>query len=720
MFVGNYQKMALGIYCRTSIIPHTGESTIEQQERLGVNFANEHKMDYTIYKDDGKSGYKVKDEENPFDGRPAFTQLLEDIRTGIITDVWVFETSRLSRKMEYFIKVLSDFEKKNAVLWVVNERYVVTDPYQKAMLSMTGVFNELERQQIVARTQKGQKDAFNRRKRRYRTMYGYNQKTVNEVKITTPIEQELEVVKECYSSYLGGKTLREIGKTTFYETMNNELAAAQKVKQIVTHEEYTGQNLTVNGAEIEKEFTSGRLPNLEELTKDIYWVDSMYYKVKVIDRDTWIKCREKMEWNRRVHSRPTVGNKRETEKSLASGFLKCATCGNWFYLKDLRAYKKNVFYTHLRPTVECHQKRNILAEKLDTIVDVFYTFYYLLLDNTQDQLRKLKLQVKEAKKKSEKEIKRLTTERNKKQRIIDNLEEEIASGNYGSVSNILKMIDKATNEMAILDEQLRLSNLAMDDSMRKEMELSKSEKYQASTLDRIKNWFELREKEEFSELRVLFREVLFENEIYINGNVIEILSGDPARAFYFDVTNDYKIIYPFIEKLIGKEIKQTYSKIEQEWINRHKESLDCFLEKVSSFLLERPNRNDEETFDGGNFLFLHDCFDNVKFEGTGISLLTNPEIDLNDKSYITTEKAAEIIGKSTSTVRLWGYRNGVEAIRTEDGIKRLVWSEEDIERYKKAIHTPRGFKGHKHSEETKKHFSEIRKGKNSKVLKKLT
>ena len=143
-------------------------------------------------------------------------------------------------------------------------------------------------------------------------------------------------------------------------------------------------------------------------------------------------------------------------------------------------------------------------------------------------------------------------------------------------------------------------------------------------------------------------------------------------------------------------------------------------DKVASFLMERPSRNAEEDFNGGDFLFLHDCFDNVKFEGFGVSLLTNPEIDLNDKSYITTEKASEIIGKSVSVVRLWGYRNGVEAIRTEDGIKRLVWSEEDIERYKNAIHTPRGFKGHKHSEETKKHFSEIRKGKNSKVLKKLT
>lgn len=59
MYLGNYQTMALGIYCRTSIIPRSGESTIEQQYNYGIKFAKEHKMDYTIYKDDGKSGYKV-------------------------------------------------------------------------------------------------------------------------------------------------------------------------------------------------------------------------------------------------------------------------------------------------------------------------------------------------------------------------------------------------------------------------------------------------------------------------------------------------------------------------------------------------------------------------------------------------------------------------------------------------------------------------------------
>lgn len=576
---------------------------------------------------------------------------------------------------------------------------------------MTGVFNELERQQIIARTQKGQKIAYNNGKRRYREMYGYDQKSTGTAKITTPNKPQLEIVKECFSRYLSGESLIQIGKDIFLDTMNNQLATSQKVKQIITHEEYTGQNLTVDGAEIEKEFSEGRLADLEELRKDLYWANSVYYTEKVIDRDSWIKAREKMEWNRRLHAKPQTGNKRETEKSLASGFLKCYGCGNRFYLKDLRQYKKSIFYYHLRPTVECKQKRNILAEKLDTIIDVFYTFYYLLLDNTDDRLRKMKLEIKAELKKTEKELNKLSSERNKKQKIIDNLETELASGNYESVSVIVKLIEKTTNEMVIIDEQLRLSNLALYETKRKDAELSRNEKYKASTIEKITKWFELREAENFSELRILFREILFDGFMWINGNVIEITSGDPGRVFYFDVTNDYRIIYPFIEKLIDRPLSKDYSKIEKAWIESRKDKIEAFADKINAFLVERPNRkSDEELFQGNGFLFLSDCFDNVGYGGNGINLYTNKETELNETNYITTEKAAEIIGKSVSTVKLWGYHNGIEAISGEDGIKRLMWSEDDIERYKNARHTPRGFTGHKHSEETKKHFSEIRKG----------
>lgn len=67
--------------------------------------------------------------------------------------------------------------------------------------------------------------------------------------------------------------------------------------------------------------------------------------------------------------------------------------------------------------------------------------------------------------------------------IIDNLESELASGNYENVSVIVKLVKKTSNEMAIIEEQLRLANLAIDENKRKEAELSRNEKYQ---LDKVK------------------------------------------------------------------------------------------------------------------------------------------------------------------------------------------------------------------------------------------
>ena len=85
----------LGIYCRTSI---ESESSITQQKSLGIQFCVKNKFEYQVYEDEGISGYKISDDcDDPYSNRPSFTSLINDIKKGIITHVWTFELSRLSR-----------------------------------------------------------------------------------------------------------------------------------------------------------------------------------------------------------------------------------------------------------------------------------------------------------------------------------------------------------------------------------------------------------------------------------------------------------------------------------------------------------------------------------------------------------------------------------------------------------------------------------------------
>ena len=53
----------LGIYCRTSKERDIETSTISQQKTIGLKFAEKHNLEYKIYQDEGKSGYKISDDD---------------------------------------------------------------------------------------------------------------------------------------------------------------------------------------------------------------------------------------------------------------------------------------------------------------------------------------------------------------------------------------------------------------------------------------------------------------------------------------------------------------------------------------------------------------------------------------------------------------------------------------------------------------------------------
>jgi DNA invertase Pin-like site-specific DNA recombinase len=102
----------LGIYCRTSKERDFETSTISQQRTAGIKFAEEHKFEYEIYEDEGKSGFKISDDDNdPFNNRPAFINLINDIKNKKIDKVWVWEHSRLSCNQYASAFIFNIFEK---------------------------------------------------------------------------------------------------------------------------------------------------------------------------------------------------------------------------------------------------------------------------------------------------------------------------------------------------------------------------------------------------------------------------------------------------------------------------------------------------------------------------------------------------------------------------------------------------------------------------------
>ena len=146
----------LGIYCRTSRETEIENSTISQQRMIGIKFAEQNNFEYEIYEDEGKSGYKISDDDSdPFNNRPDFTRLINDIKDKKIDKVWVWEHSRLSRNQYASAFIFKIFEKYKITLFENNKQFDMNDPQIKFTRQILDAVSEYERQLIVARTTRG-------------------------------------------------------------------------------------------------------------------------------------------------------------------------------------------------------------------------------------------------------------------------------------------------------------------------------------------------------------------------------------------------------------------------------------------------------------------------------------------------------------------------------------------------------------------------------------
>jgi DNA invertase Pin-like site-specific DNA recombinase len=164
----------LGIYCRTSKERDFETSTISQQRTAGIKFAEGHKFEYQIYEDEGKSGFKIsEDDQDPFNNRPSFTNLINDIKENKIDKVWVWEHSRLSRNHYASAFIFNVFEKYKITLYENQKKFDLDDPQLKFTRQVLDAVSEYERQLIVGRTTRGLHKAINEGKRTYKKLYGY-------------------------------------------------------------------------------------------------------------------------------------------------------------------------------------------------------------------------------------------------------------------------------------------------------------------------------------------------------------------------------------------------------------------------------------------------------------------------------------------------------------------------------------------------------------------
>jgi len=97
-----------------------------------------------VYREEGRSGKNTE--------RPALQKLLSDIKAGSINTVLCTKIDRITRSLIDFYKLIEIFTKHNVDFISLEENFDTSTPMGKAMLKMTLIWAELEREQTSHRT----------------------------------------------------------------------------------------------------------------------------------------------------------------------------------------------------------------------------------------------------------------------------------------------------------------------------------------------------------------------------------------------------------------------------------------------------------------------------------------------------------------------------------------------------------------------------------------
>ena len=354
-----------GIYIRVSTFDQAREgfSLREQEERLKEFCKFKRYNIYKVYQDAGISAKNDK--------RPAYQEMIEDVKKGNINVIVALKLDRLTRSVydiEKLMKFVNDYECD--IDCMADESNTTTSNGRMVMRIMTSVSqNEIEK--CSERTKFGMAGAIKNGHIPNRTGLGF--KRENKKLVPDPLTKD--IIVRIFDLYLEGKSHQAIaniynkekvlGKTNWYDST---------IQKILSNELYKGDY--VNG----------------KRTKHPTYYENVIEPI--VSKEKWESCQYQKLRNARHYER--------TATYLFTNKLKCSKCGNFLgghattktNGKKYYYYKCNTCKTYFNEIdIEKELKAFMLElAKQDDLINNYYTpFIKLKLeDKTEDYKKGIK------------------------------------------------------------------------------------------------------------------------------------------------------------------------------------------------------------------------------------------------------------------------------------------------------------------------------------------
>ena len=491
------EKKIAGLYIRVSTEDQAREgfSLPEQEKRLRAMCEYKGYEIYKLYKDAGISA-------KTGNTRPAFEELLQDIRDKKCNTIVVLKLDRLTRSVFDLEGIMNFLEENNAYLDCANEEINTTNSSGKMVARLLTTVSQNEIERTSERTKFGLSGAIKEGHIPARAPLGY--KHID--KKLVPDSLTKDIVIRIYNLYFEGKSYYNIatifneeqvlGKTNWKDT---------GILRIISNEVYKG------------DYVHGKRTNHPTLYKDVV--------EPIISKEMWENCQVQKKKNQKNYMR--------TQTYIFLQKLKCPKCGRilaggashkiksdkWYFYYRCENCKNNIHENKIEDKI-----KNLLADILeyDNVVNEFF-------------LPVLKSKVDNPKEQLEKELKNLN---NKQDRIrkayIDELftEEE-----FKQESKLIENQIEIINSKLLENSQVEQLNFTTEDILlKRDMDFINKVKLPISYYAFNDNW-DLLDRDIKADIVMRYIDDI---ELELKNNKYEVKQINFRSTFYSDFEELYK------------------------------------------------------------------------------------------------------------------------------------------------------------------------------------
>ena len=491
------EKKIAGLYIRVSTEDQAREgfSLPEQEKRLRAMYEYKGYEIYKLYKDAGISA-------KTGNTRPAFEELLQDIRDKKCNTIVVLKLDRLTRSVFDLEGIMNFLEENNAYLDCANEEINTTNSSGKMVARLLTTVSQNKIERTSERTKFGLSGAIKEGHIPARAPLGY--KHIDKKLVPDPLTKD--IVIRIYNLYFEGKSYYNIatifneeqvlGKTNWKDT---------GILRIISNEVYKG------------DYVHGKRTNHPTLYKDVV--------EPIVSKEMWDNCQVQKKKNQKNYMR--------TQTYIFLQKLKCPKCGRILAGGASHKIKSDKWYFYYRYG-NC--KSNIHEDKIEDKIKVLLADI-LEYDNVVNEffLPVLKSKIDNPKEQLEKELKSLNNKRDRiRKAYIDELftEEEFKQESK-LIENQIEMVNSKLLEYS---QAGQLNFTTEDILLKRDMDFINKIKLPISYYAFNDNW-DLLDRDTRADIVMRYIDDI---ELELKGNKYEVKQINFRSTFYSDFEELYK------------------------------------------------------------------------------------------------------------------------------------------------------------------------------------